>query len=267
MEKLVSNEVLKLVQSLVLPLELKINSLIDMVRSLETKLDKIHPKQQSNKEGMSVSSMTPVLAIKQPNTTSKTTTSAAASEPAQPIEESKIVMTRRQRARVPVVAPPHPTTLSQRAVRYDSAECTAETCITLESTLPVSENDATKDVQQMNQWTTQQRRRRYRRPVIRGTGDSDSELASVERMRRIHVWSLRADVTPEKVQAYMMKRKPSDTAYDVQKLELKHQNYSSFVITVPESAFEYFMNGSSWPPNTEFNEWFQRRRKNSTANP
>lgn len=41
MDKLVPTDVLKVFQSIVLPLELKINSLLDIVKSLEAKIEKL----------------------------------------------------------------------------------------------------------------------------------------------------------------------------------------------------------------------------------
>lgn len=237
MDKLSSTEVLKMMQSLVLPLELKINSLVDMVRSLESKVDKLQEqkdnKQHNISEGTTTESAVTTVSNKRPKQTTES----------RPTSSAAPVMTRRQRARMPAdVVSSHSTRVNHHPVEKQSSpdDATALSSQTETSTLLATKDNAATVNQEDGQWILQQRRRKYRQPILRGTGESDTDLESVEKTKRIHLWSLRADTTAEKVKAYMLKKKLTVAVYDVQKLELKHQNYSSFVITVPESAFDFF---------------------------
>lgn len=108
-------------------------------------------------------------------------------------------------------------------------------------------------------WTTVTNKRR-RRVTIRGMGEPDNELQAVESLKRIHLWSMKVETTADEVAGFMKRKNPSGQAhYSVEKLELKHKNYSSFVLTVPESCFDFFMNGLNWPKNVRINEWFRKR--------
>ncbi|KAJ2938085.1 hypothetical protein O0L34_g19411 [Tuta absoluta] len=98
-----------------------------------------------------------------------------------------------------------------------------------------SDNDQWQDV-----IGRKQRRRRNQQQVMTGTGSTDNQLETVERSRKIHICFLKPNTTPEALVAYMNKKSPSDD-YTAQKLKLKHEYYSSFAITLPESKYDFFM--------------------------
>ncbi|KAJ2946659.1 hypothetical protein O0L34_g12716 [Tuta absoluta] len=100
------------------------------------------------------------------------------------------------------------------------------------------------------------KRRKHTRNVIKGTGN-DTELQTVERVKKVHACFFSPDTTVETLTAYMKKKNPSDY-YIIEKLKLKHEHYASFAITVPSSKFEYFMQPDNWPSRTEVSEWFRR---------
>lgn len=112
---------------------------------------------------------------------------------------------------------------------------------------------------QAEPWMTVISKKR-RRVTVRGAGEMDEELQAVERLKTIHLWSLKASTTTDNVLCYMKKKNPvGNGSYAVEKLALKHTNYASFIVTVPESLFSFFMLGENWPLNTRVNEWFRKR--------
>lgn len=125
-----------------------------------------------------------------------------------------------------------------------------------------SDNNSYKDTipHDSNPWHTvgkHKPKRRQVRNVIRGTGSLDSDLQTVERVKKIHACFFKPETTAQALAAYMEKKNSSGN-YQVEKLKLKHDHYASFTITVPDSKFNYFMCPDNWPPQTEVSEWFPR---------
>lgn len=273
MDKSWTSDVIKIIQGIVLPLELKMNSLINLVQSLETKIDQAQAEktkmQQIAQAGTSHS------ANDHQRTTGERKSEKLPTSPTkQRVQTSKRVMTRR-RARemttrdedfaerdhraepIEVLEPPAPR---PRIASTSSRQLSVPQGGTENVAVPLTEQyeDAVSVHEPLEQWTTV-KKRKQRRPVIRGTGDIDSDLAAIEKTRTIHVWSLRYDTTAEKLQTYMVKKRPSEIPYNVEKLQLKHTYYASFVVSVPDSAFQFFMTAENWPPNTQINEWFRKK--------
>lgn len=274
MDKSTASDLLKMFQGIVLPLELKINSLIEMVRGLENKLDCVQAEQLKAQQIQIASA--PVVSAGHVNEPGQCQSERLpTSQSSQQREEaSRRVMTRRERARVgktndastaeravraepiaPLEVPAQRTRIAPAPSRQPSS-AHAQNAASL--TRQYDEADGDNSV--AGQWiTVTKRKQRPRRLVIRGTGKIDSDLAAVEKTRTLHIWSLRYDTTPDKLQAYMLKKRPSEVPYLIEKLELKHKFYASFIVSVPESAFKFFLNAENWPPNTELNEWFRKR--------
>ncbi|KAJ2937289.1 hypothetical protein O0L34_g19529 [Tuta absoluta] len=118
------------------------------------------------------------------------------------------------------------------------------------------ENDKQNQPWQLVGDRKKHRRHQKRRVVITGNGSTDDQLLTVERARKIHVCFLKNHTTADAVIAFMNKKNPS-TNYFAQKLQLKHEHYSSFAVTVPASKYEYFMSADVWPPSIEVSEWFR----------
>lgn len=291
MAKFDTADILKVMQSLVLPMELKMNSLIDMVRTLEAKIDLLVTTNSEQQEIPKAGTMTSGNedANHRPQRKSER---ALPPNPGlqlnQREKKSEPIMTRRQRARLEIATDDVRATAT---ATDDAATTSAETTARKEpnanamlfpsshshrrpalarthvtnapSTSMTQTPNVTNDEERNEQWTTVRRRKRLPRPVIKGTGEADTGLTAIEKTRMIHLWSLRYDTTIENVQAYMLKKKRYDTNYTIQKLVLNHNQYASFVVTVPESLFSFFMAPENWPPNTRLNEWF---RKPNNAN-
>lgn len=124
-----------------------------------------------------------------------------------------------------------------------------------EHVIQVNNNDDEDDWQKVTKRSRQKNNRQ--KAVIRGSGIFDSELQTVERVRKIHVCFFKPDTSEEALKTYMVKKSPYD-GYVVNKLKLKHNHYASFVITVPHSKFDFFMSADNWPERTEISEWFRR---------
>ncbi|KAJ2949526.1 hypothetical protein O0L34_g15447 [Tuta absoluta] len=97
---------------------------------------------------------------------------------------------------------------------------------------------------------------RQRRVAVTGTGPNDEYLETTERCKKLHACFFKTGTTPEAVQNYMEKRSPGN--YKVDNLQLRHDYYSSFIISVPVSKFDYFMAGENWPPGVEISVWFHK---------
>lgn len=100
------------------------------------------------------------------------------------------------------------------------------------------------------------KRPQRRREVITGKGSVENDLLTVERVRKIHACFFKPDTTPESIVAFMNRKSPNNK-YDVVKLKLTHNYYSSFAITVPCSQFIFFTTAENWPHGTEISEWFR----------
>lgn len=274
MEKFGSADVLKVMQSLVLPMELKINSLVDLVRNLEAKIDMLISPNMERKNTLDADKMVSHNDdCIQRSKSEKPLTSSTLQQPMQQVQKSGQIMTRRRRARAEASndeVRPKATVTDDATVTTESASHVSSaphsrptsvrtrTDTAAPSTSTLRNEDATNINKENEQWTTV-RRRKQPRPVIHGTGEVDTALTAIEKNRMIHLWSLRSDTTSENVKLYMLKKKPVETPYEVQKLTLKHDNYASFVVAVPESLFAFFMSAENWPPNTRLNEWFRKQ--------
>lgn len=119
------------------------------------------------------------------------------------------------------------------------------------------------------QWvevTSRKQGRRNTRNVIRGTGATDTELQTVERVKRIHACFFKPETTEASLVAFMQRKNPSG-CYKAEKMKLKHDHYASFAITVPESKLDYFLRADNWPPLTEVSEWFRRSAGRARRSP
>ncbi|XP_047990270.1 uncharacterized protein LOC125229467 isoform X2 [Leguminivora glycinivorella] len=121
-------------------------------------------------------------------------------------------------------------------------------------------SDLSQNIDDTQTWnevrSRKKNRKNIRRSVIKGTGSADSELQSMERVRRIHACFFKAQTTAEVLLRYMNKKNPCAN-YKVEQLSLKHDYYASFSITLPNDKYDYFMNPSSWPAGVEVSEWFR----------
>ncbi|KAJ2953472.1 hypothetical protein O0L34_g1067 [Tuta absoluta] len=100
-------------------------------------------------------------------------------------------------------------------------------------------------------------RKRRVRTVITGTGSTDNELQSIERVFKIHACRFKPDTSETSIKSYMTKKSPG-SEYTVQKLQLRHDYYSSFIIAVPLSKSDFFMSPENWPRAVEVSKWFRR---------
>lgn len=126
---------------------------------------------------------------------------------------------------------------------------------------PPSEKNIIETVNEGN-WKKVSRRpqknNRRERAVIRGSGVFTCDLQTVERAKKIHACFFKPETSEETLKAFMEQKNPSNGYYEVKKMKLKHNHYSSFMITVPETKYDFFMSAGNWPAGTEVSEWFQR---------
>ncbi|KAJ2940368.1 hypothetical protein O0L34_g45 [Tuta absoluta] len=120
------------------------------------------------------------------------------------------------------------------------------------------------DHQDQNEWKTVEKKRKTQkikigRSVVKGSGSEDSDLQTVERVKRIHACFFKPETETANLLNFMKKKNPSND-YMVEQIKLKHNHYASFSITVPTSKFNFFMDAALWPPGTEISEWFQRSK-------
>lgn len=102
-----------------------------------------------------------------------------------------------------------------------------------------------------------QKNNKRERAVVRGSGIFACDLQTVERAKKIHACFFKPDTSEDTLKSFMEQKNPSD-GYLVKKIKLKHNHYSSFIITVPESKYNFFMSADNWPAGTEVSEWFRR---------
>lgn len=112
----------------------------------------------------------------------------------------------------------------------------------------------------MDGWTTVNRLSE----VKKGENKAMKSILAVEKKKHLHVWFLHPDTTVEALTDYVKSVcKTSEVKVDKIKPKSK-RDYSSFIIGVPESAYEEISTGAVWPVNAEFGEWMWFRK--NTAN-
>lgn len=99
--------------------------------------------------------------------------------------------------------------------------------------------------------------------VKKGENKAIKSIVAVERKKHLHVWFLHPDTTVEALTDHV-KSVCKSSEVKVDKIKPKNKrDYSSFIIGVPESAYERISTGAVWPVNAEFGEWMWFR-KNTT---
>lgn len=89
-------------------------------------------------------------------------------------------------------------------------------------------------------------------------------IQATERKKHLHVWRLSTETTVEKLISHVKGTCGSDVFVKIEKIKHKTQrDYASFIITVPESAYEKLFQPDIWPVNTEFSEWIWFRKSSS----
>lgn len=135
-----------------------------------------------------------------------------------------------------------------------TALCTASPPTVLAPDIETATDD--HDCNGIYSWqTVTNRKSKLSRQVVKGNSQTQ-QLQTVERTKQLHACFFKPDTTPESIKKYM--EGISAVKVNVLKLKLKHENYASFMLTVPESKFELFMTAGTWPVGTEVSEWFRR---------
>lgn len=284
----------KLLVKYVGPIEQKCNCLIREVKILQGKVDKYEAilySKQKNDEGSCQSATNAAHKSHNPQTAKTSSDRTHTSTPplVQPAPERQRRVFTRERQERGIATPPSteaPAVTTPR--RWPPAHGPITTATTdtdahahAQPTAPLptkacnnkldntNESPATADTINDSWQTVTNRRRRptqLKRTVIKGSGSIDSDLQTVERVRKIHACFFKPETTPEMILAYMNK-KSMCAEYHVEKLKLTHNYYSSFTVTVPNSQFELFMSAENWPARTEISEWFRRSNRRAGGAP
>lgn len=106
--------------------------------------------------------------------------------------------------------------------------------------------------------------KRFRQEVVMGRRQQD-QLRTVERTKKLHTCFFKPDTLPGAILSHM-ESISAETGFEVLKLKLRHERYASFIVTVPESLLQLFMEPESWPEGTEVREWFPRGAGRATYN-
>lgn len=241
----------KLLVKFITPINQKFTDVMKELKKLEEKIDKLESikHQAPNNVGSCSSPAIPV---------SKPATSTDTGERHQRMRDVK-------RPTHTLTTPPTlPTIIPEPSVSKRAVAPAVTLCRPLPVKPQAASNPRPVDAKQShdsnddNVWHVVEHRskRPSRRAVVTGKGSTDSELQTVERVRKIHACFFKPETTPESIITYMTKNNPG-SVYNADKLVLTHNFYSSFSITVPCSQFNFFMSAENWPPGTEISEWFR----------
>lgn len=116
-----------------------------------------------------------------------------------------------------------------------------------------------------NNWTVVSRKRKSsQRKVVRGSGVASDLLCAADRIKYLHLWGARSDMTERNVIDYLNKKKQSNL-YTAEKLVTKRsQGYASFKIGVPEASLEQCLSSEFWPTGFAADRWLFRLERSNT---
>lgn len=266
----------KVIKKILQPMDTKISSIMDQIKKIDEKIcnlemkssttcqscncDKLKAPENSQLNGSTTSNTQGKNTVHPVNRRSTTTNAAQ-----NPRRGSLPASSGRQAPPAPA-APPQPPPSRPAPTAQPPAAPAAQ------SAAPESDSLVDGYPQQNNHDDTQgewqtvgppRRRRKSQKPsqriTITGTGPEDISVQTTIKRSMLHACFFKPSTSEEAIKSYMSKRSNCDGSdFIVKKLNLKHQYYSSFAISVPSSKFELFMSAENWPPGTVISEWFRR---------
>ncbi|XP_041984962.1 uncharacterized protein LOC121737361 [Aricia agestis] len=113
--------------------------------------------------------------------------------------------------------------------------------------------------------TVQKKRNRYpNKEVRKGGSTSIVGIQGTERKKYLHVWRLKKDTSIESIENHVKNICGNNTEIKVEKIKHKtDKDYSSFIITVPESHYNALISPENWAVNIEYCEWVWFRKNYS----
>lgn len=261
----------KVMTKLLSPIENKITNILDRMKKLEGKLCELESKSSKMCQSCN-GDVQKAASDSQPN--ASIASKIQKNNPLSAVNRSSASMTQEtRRGSLPASAGRATQTVTSPPSTQRTRPCNAERApasgATAAATAPNTNDDERRNRDQQNgveigdDWTEvkSSKKRSMRRPrkAITGTGPVDSVLQTTERVKKIHACYFKSETTAEDIQSYMARLSNSnESMFTVDKLELKHQHYASFAISIPVSKFDLFMTPGSWPPGTGISEWFRR---------
>lgn len=118
-----------------------------------------------------------------------------------------------------------------------------------ENKIPINDNGWSK--------ITKKKRDNGRLEVIRGTGQSSSEIKGAVQFSHFHVFRLEPNITANSLINYLNSKNINEVTCE--KLNSKHPaEYSSYKVSVPTKYAEEIMKPETWPENVCINRFLQR---------
>lgn len=256
----------KVIKKFLAPIETKIGCIFTELKRIEDKISKLETTKQKcikcDKPPASnyspKGSDAPKPRAKTPAATTKTTAAASRAVPA---------ATNDRRSSLPAAGNVNTRATTNATTKTDATKTIKEPASKPERTdetdhdtgsniFPKPADNDDDGPWQVTTYKKSRKQLRQSRVAVTGTGPIDDVLETTERRKKIHACFFKYDTTREAIESYIAK-KSNNTDCTVEKLQLKHQHYASFAITVPQSLFETLMSASYWPPRTEVSEWFR----------
>lgn len=120
------------------------------------------------------------------------------------------------------------------------------------------------------EWTMVQKRRSILSEVKKGGNREVTKIQGTERKKFLHVWRLKKNTSCSEIEEHIKSQKIGCDSIKVEQVKMKSErDYSSFIIGVPESAYDKLCDPNIWPINVEFGEWIwfhkSRNRNNISS--
>lgn len=167
-------------------------------------------------------------------------------------------------------SPPAPPPSSMSHLQLPAATDTYAARTRTSSVAPTNTN-AKIQVENEDNWNlvTRKNRKSTFTEVRKGGNNSNEQLVKgMERRKYLHVWRLLKSTTENDLLLLVKKICGDSVEIKIHKIKPKtERDYSSFVITVPESSYDELNRPEVWPINVEFSDWiwFRPGRKNKEA--
>lgn len=278
MDKLVPADVLKVFQSIVLPLELKINSLLDVVKSLEAKIDELTAGNEGKQKNLAADKLNvgQRQLIISNNATVKTGSRTPTTQRVDTKSDARPV-TRRQRALAlttsaqvtskspipsPIVAAESSTPPITASVPDTAPIAAAGQRPPPAHAQPKSQSDS---VEVNNEWTeVSTRRSRVPRNVVRGEAEKGKiALEAAERWRYYHLYYVKEGTSDKEITEHL-KILCANEKCVVETLKSRGR-YASFKIGVLSKFDNQILDGKNWPEDICIKAWRNGFRRQTEA--
>lgn len=137
----------------------------------------------------------------------------------------------------------------------------ADETIQRKSSMTLQETDKLDKENKVEQWHVvgryNNKNKRTQRPVTVGTGNARNDIQAAEKTKFIQAWSFKPKTTTGQILNFL--NNIFQARYTVEKRTIRSELHASFVIGMPECAYEEVTAPAAWPPRVHFSDWFPAR--------